>query len=162
MKPFKHKEAVGIPDFLSWGLTLIISAYLLAYGVATYMHHVVTKQYQMIANSYIDVITENREITTEQGQYFCSQLARSSWYAKGEYTIKFQKITFENGTYSTEVVATIEDGDLSTFTPIKLQPGTLIHVEICSGTDTFLSRVTNMMGKDYVVETLGFSEGMVH
>ena len=160
ISPFKNKKAMGGLDTLIYGLFVVIIFNLLLYGLASYLHNSTTRSYNMLANSLVDSACENREINTAMEQYYSEQVSRFDWYAK-ENTITIETISFKGNKISKKVVGIIRNG--KPCGEIKLDVGSIVHVEISSGKNNYLTKMSNLiLGEDETsIQAIGFGEGLV-
>ena len=161
-RPINNKKASSLYKFILIWASSIIIVYFLVYSYAAIMHEQVAMQMNMLANGLVDVISENKSITSGEHQYYCAEVDKYKFYM-GSYKVVYKVYDYDKTTDSIVKTDTYEiKGDSTVAAPITLKSNQTIRVEIISAPDTLLQRVSKYLGGvDGDVYCIGFAEGGV-
>ena len=155
-KPLENDSGLGIVDASIYLVLSFILMYLFVFHTAELYHEAVTYNYDKVAQSYVDAIQQNREITPEMDKHFQQQIAKFDWYAK-KNIITYKKVNYSTG--NSTVLATSGTG--KHISKITLAKHDIIRVEISSAEDTMLTKVYKIYGGTSVAKVVGYAEGSV-
>lgn len=157
-KPLDNKKALGALDLVILGIGVIIVMYFILFTTLNLTHDSCKRQYYRVAQSLIDVVSEQRELTNNMQQHFKSDLDACNYFCES-YEIRYYKLVYNNGNFSTTKLGTSING-----VPIgefKFNKGELLRVEIVSSYNTKLARLTSVFIDSPDMRVVGVSEGSI-
>lgn len=153
-----NRKAISLMDLSIISFLFLILAYAGTYMFAAVMQETVVMQLNMIANSIVDVVSENRELNEATQNKFKEDIDRYGWYI-GSYTIEYSTVEIHDDSINTNVIGTSTNGN--SIGEVALNKNDLFRVEIVSSQNTMLTRVTQVLGGSAITEAIGFAEGCV-
>ena len=161
LRPVCNRKGIGIVDTILIMLVVMLVAYGVVYLVANMLHHSVTSQLNMYANSEMDVITENRKISDNVHSYYKEKVKSLSFYT-GQCSFVYKIYEYNKDTDELTQVNSIEPGVNDSIETIKLRKNQIVRVLIISDGNTMLARMGKLLGSDKDnVECIGVAEGGV-
>lgn len=157
-KRFLNRKAISIMDLTIVSLLFLLCAYAGTYLFASVMQETVVMQLNMIANSMVDVVSENRELSEAIQNKFKEDIDRYTWYT-GAYDIEYSEIEVSSDSINTNVIGTSHNGE--SIGDVMLTKNNLFRVEIVSSDNTMLTRITQALGGTATTQAIGFAEGCV-
>lgn len=159
-KPFKNCQALGAKDMITMCLTTVILVGILVYYMASIQHESVTNGLNSEANSLVDVISENRKITSAIHSHYCDNVDRYNFYVT-DYKIvyKVYEVTSSEIKIKGTPKVVLKGGNFGS--DIILNKNDIIRVEIISTNETLLTKATAFVGGTGIADVVGFAEGGV-
>lgn len=162
-KPLNNKSASSLYKYIISMAFFLLIVYFGVYVYASKIHEIVEMQMHMFANGLVDVISENKQITNGEHNYYSQQVDNYKFYMGENYTIYYKIYRYDSATDTMQKTATYNyHGNDAIATPIVLDSKDTIRVEIVSQPDTMLQKVSkSIAGIDGDVYCIGFAEGGV-
>ena len=161
LRPVCNRKGIGIVDTILIMLVVMLVAYGVMYLVANMLHNSVTSQLNMYANSEMDVITENREISNNVHSYYKEKVESLKFYT-GQCKFVYKIYEYNKDTQELKGVNTIDPDANDVIDTVKLTKNQIVRVLIISSGNTMLARMGKLLGSDKDnVECIGVAEGGV-
>lgn len=161
LRPVCNRKGIGIVDTILIMLVVMLVAYGVMYLVANMLHNSVTSQLNMYANSEMDVITENREISNNVHSYYKEKVESLKFYT-GQCNFVYKIYEYNKDTGELIQVNSIEPDVNDIIETIGLRKNQIVRVLIVSDGNTMLARMGKLLGsKQDSVECIGVAEGGV-
>lgn len=166
MKPFKGRsKGLGATDLVWFGVMMIFSFTMIVYTTLYHFHNDYTKLVDSVANSMLDAIQENREVTAGMVNHYKEDLNRMTYYIN-DYEIRIYKVNFTATGSSYSKVAKATKETYQSLGSTKFNRGDIVRIEINSTGESRLGQMFQMLlGSDYDsskgTKVVGFSEGGV-
>ena len=161
LRPVCNRKGIGIVDTILIMLVVMLVAYGVVYLVANMLHHSVTSQLNMYANSEMDVITENREISNNVHSYYKKKVESLKFYT-GQCRFVYKIYEYNKTDKDLTQVNSITPGVNDSIETVKLTKNQIVKVLIISDGNTMLARMGKLLGSNQdSVECIGVAEGGV-
>lgn len=161
LRPVCNRKGIGIVDTILIMLVVMLVAYGVMYLVANMLHNSVTSQLNMYANSEMDVITENREISNNVHSYYKEKVESLKFYT-GQCRFVYKIYEYNKDEHGLVETNTVEPSANDTIETIGLTKNQIVRILIISDGNTMLARMGKLLGSDKDnVECIGVAEGGV-
>lgn len=166
LKPFKGRsKGLGATDIVWFCVVMIFAFTMIVYTTLYHFHNDYTKMVDSVANSMLDAIQENREVTSGMVNHYKQDLNRMTYYVDG-YEIRIYKVNFTASGASYSKVAKANNSSYQTLGKTKFNRGDIVRVEINTTTESRLGKMFQfMLGDKYDsskgTKIVGFAEGGV-
>ena len=161
LRPVCNRKGIGIVDTILIMLVVMLVAYGVMYLVANMLHNSVTSQLNMYANSEMDVITENREISDNVHSYYKEKVESLKFYT-GQCRFVYKIYEYDKDAHELKGVKTIDTDANDVIETVGLRKNQIVRVLIISDGNTMLARMGKLLGSDKDnVECIGVAEGGV-
>lgn len=157
-------NGLGVSGIIMFVLLVLLVANMAFFYMISLQYE--TNRFQLMseANSYVDVITENRKITGAMHRYYCNNLKKIDYYVK-DYTVTYKIYDVDKSTGDVTKKEEHSYGLDDSIGDFILNKGQIVRVEIASPSDTPLARFSKLLsiGKDDVdAAVIGYAEGGVN